>query len=583
MSPAHDIRFGPFRLDPPEGRLWQHDTPVPLTPKAFAVLHQLARQPGRRLDKDELLSAVWGERHVSDAVLKVAVREIRKALGDEARDPSYIETVHRHGYRFIAELSRPASSPDTAATLVGRRAELELLRNYRDRAFIGQRQVVFVTGEPGLGKTTLIDSFLAQQHDRLTASGHALEQFGGGEPYLPMLEALGRLSRGSHGNEVVDLLHRYAPTWLLQLPALLDPDARLELQHETRGATPERMLREMAEALEALTAVHPLILVLEDLQWSDYSTLDLIVRLARRPESARLLLLATFRPEEARRHDHPLHMLIRDLEPQPHCHNLRLDYLSTDAVANYLHARGPAPPTDRLAATIRAHTGGNPLFMTAVIDYLASQQRLVHERDRWRLRDQGGLGVPESIRQLIERQIDRLDDQDQQLLYTASVAGNEMSAIAIAHALSITLDEVEDRCDRLVNRRQFLRHAGVRKLPDRTITARYAFIHALHQHVLYERLSASRRSRLHRRIGHGGEATYGDRASDIAPELAHHFARAGDPGRAIHHLEHAAKLAARRHAAREAIGHLDHALKLANDLTDVEPACERLLLDRGLA
>jgi predicted ATPase len=151
----------------------------------------------------------------------------------------------------------------------------------------GERQIVFVTGEAGIGKTSLIDTFLRSVASDPTvrmSGGQCLEQYGTGEAYLPVLEAIGRLCR--EHRQVVDVLRAEAPMWLLQMPSLVSASDRESLSRDVLGATRERMLREMSEALEALTAEVPLVLVLEDLHWSDYSTLDLISYLARQRQSA---------------------------------------------------------------------------------------------------------------------------------------------------------------------------------------------------------------------------------------------------------------------------------------------------------
>ena len=128
------------------------------------------------------------------------------------------------------------------------------------------------------------------------AHGQCVETYGTPEPYLPMLDALGRLCREGGGDWLVTLLRKHAPTWLAQMPWLLDSADRDALERDLLGATRERMLREMAEAVEALTAEAPLVLVLEDLHWSDTATVDLVSLLARRQEPARLLLIGTYRP-----------------------------------------------------------------------------------------------------------------------------------------------------------------------------------------------------------------------------------------------------------------------------------------------
>jgi predicted ATPase len=192
--------------------------------------------------------------------------------------------------------------------LVGRDAELDRLRASLERALDGRRQVVFVTGEAGIGKTALVEGFLlraAADPQVWVARGQCLEQFGSGEAYMPALEAVSRLCQEPGRERFIDLLRRHAPTWLLQTPWLLSA-SELEALRRSAHGTRERMLREIVEAIEALTADTPLALAFEDLHWSDYSTLDLISYLARRRERARLLVIGVYRSMEAILQEHPL-------------------------------------------------------------------------------------------------------------------------------------------------------------------------------------------------------------------------------------------------------------------------------------
>src|SRR5262249_36634881 len=169
---------------------------------------------------------------VSDNVLTNCIVELRQALGDNARRPRCIATVHRQGYRFIAPLRPPASVPGPSprvaplpaphpATprLVGREAELAHLHRLYADTLHGERRVVFVTGEAGIGKTALVETFVASLRGDAglwLGHGQCIEQYGAGEAYLPLLEALGRLCRGPEGERLVALLAQYAPSWAVQ-------------------------------------------------------------------------------------------------------------------------------------------------------------------------------------------------------------------------------------------------------------------------------------------------------------------------------------------------------------------------------
>jgi hypothetical protein len=184
--------------------------------------------------KTELFDTIWADTVVTDGVLKFCIRELRSALGDDAKASQFIETVHRRGYRFIAALRCAPRIPSSRFQVqgsklptpgfVGREVELAQLQGWLEKALQGERQIVFVTGEPGIGKTTLVEafcSFLRATTELLIGVGQCVEQFGAGEAYRPVIEALRRVCRQSDGQQLISLLHKYAPSWLGQMPALL--------------------------------------------------------------------------------------------------------------------------------------------------------------------------------------------------------------------------------------------------------------------------------------------------------------------------------------------------------------------------
>jgi DNA-binding winged helix-turn-helix (wHTH) protein len=268
MEADRRLTFDDFCLDPAKERLLCGDEVVALTAKAFAVLRRLVEDGGQLVSKEELLRVGWAKTHVSDGVLKVIILEIRRALGDDPVVPRFIETVPRRGYRFIAPRTRPARRPcaeDARGALVGRDRVVAQLNDQLACARAGQRQLVFLSGEAGIGKTTVLDAFLARaasDPELLIARGTCLEHYGAAEAYLPILEAFGRLLREPGAERLIRVLEAHAPTWLVQLPWQEQRAAGETLRREVLDVTKERMLREMAEALEALTAKTPLVLVL---------------------------------------------------------------------------------------------------------------------------------------------------------------------------------------------------------------------------------------------------------------------------------------------------------------------------------
>jgi DNA-binding winged helix-turn-helix (wHTH) protein/predicted ATPase len=586
------IIFRPFQLDYADQRLFRDDDVVPLRPKPFEVLQYLSQRPGKLVTKDEILAAVWPDTTVTDTVLKVCIREIREALGDDSASPCFIETSHRRGYRFIAKIeqtdqndepinSRREQGPVSIESpprfresdVVGRDDEIARLEDFLDKSLEGKRQLVFVTGEPGIGKTTLVETFLhriSYVPKILIARGQCLEQYGASEAYMPILEAVSRFCRQSHGDDTLAVLRAHAPTLLAQIPWLIRDQERQALQLETVGATRARMLRETAEAFEALSASKPLVLVIEDLHWSDYSTLDLVSYLARRSEPARLMVVGTYRPAEVISSGHPLSSVKRELQVHRLCEELALRFLNEASVAGYLAVRFPSHRFPAaLAHFIHQRTDGNPLFIINLVDFFLSNGTITQEGGEWRLGDAltpAKTGMPDNVRQMIEKQIDTLTKGEQRLLEAASIAGVEFSTATVSSALDIDLLKAEEGFESLARRHMFLRPAASGESPDDETSARYGFIHALYQSELYKRVPSARRAHLHLRIGEHIETAFADRAAGIAAELAMHFEKGRDYRRAVFYLQHAAENAEHRFANNETVELARRGLKLVEKL-----------------
>ncbi len=594
MPPHSPLVFPPFRLDAANESLFKQSQPIPLNRKAFLVLRHLVENAGRLVSKDELLDAVWPETHVGEGVLKVAVAEIRKALDDPAASPRFIETAHRRGYRFIGEIESPhgAPVPSPALRAIERESDLARLHAAHARSLDAHRQLVFVTGETGIGKTTLVEAFVDSlaPSGAWVAHGQCLEHFGEGEPYFPVLAAIARLCRQPGRESFLEILRRHAPTWLAQMPSLVSQAGLESLKRETLGAARERMLREIAEAVEALTAQTPLVLVLEDLHWSDFSTVDLIGHLARGREPARLLIIGTFRPAEIIVKQHPLRALKRELQIHNRCSEIPIEFLSLDAVARFLALRFPGPPLPAgLARLLHQRTDGNPLFLVNCVDYLIARSQLLRGPAGWSLAvplAQIDTGIPDSLQQMIEKQLDRLSPDERRILSVASVAGMEFSTRTLAGGLasSETPAALASLCEDLVRRGQFIRPAKLIQLIDGSLLERYGFTHILYQHVLYHSVPEARRIVLHKRIGEFQEDAYSAHLPEIAAELAVHFEQGRDFPRAVRYLRLSAVTAANRCANREALDHLDHALRLLPHLPPADRfPLEAVLLDeRGI-
>jgi DNA-binding winged helix-turn-helix (wHTH) protein/predicted ATPase len=576
------IVFDRFSLDLVNECLWRGSQEIKIRPKAFAVLNYLLNRSGQLVTKEELLNAVWPETFVGDAVLKVTVGQLREALEDDPKSPRFIETSHRRGYRFIGAIAgqKRAAEPEQSLQdsahsgaffvytgVVGREQALTRMHRWLQRMLGGDRQIGFITGEAGIGKTALVDAFartIPTDGSIRVGRGQCLEQYGTGEAYLPVLEAIGRLCR--EDSRVTEIVRAHAPMWLLQMPSLLSPSEREQLSRGVSGATRERMLREMGEALDALTAQVPLVLILEDLHWSDYSTLDLISYLATRRQRAHLMLIGTFRNVELVVSGHPLKAVKQALLAKQLCRELPLEYLSEAAVYDYLAVTFPGNRFPAgLAKLIHERTDGNPLFMVNAANYLLEAGLIVLRDNTWELSvdiNNVELGVPDNIKQMIERHVDHLDAETQRTLEAASVAGVEFSTPALAAGLEEDPRVVEARCNELARQGEYIQECGMQELPNGEVVTRFGWVHALYQNVLYDRLPAARRVKLHRLIADRGEEVFGKRAVEISAELAMHFERGRDYKRAAYYLKTGANNAIRRFAYQEAVDLARHGIEL---------------------
>ncbi len=579
------LDFGEFELDEANACLLRDGKAVALAPTPFLLLCVLARQPGSLVSKDALLDSVWGHRFVSDSVLKTAISDLRKVLGDDSKHPRFIETVSRRGYRFIAVSPPAASMPPTPMAVtatdtpllpsfIGRTDEFSRLQRAWERAGSGQRAVVWLAGEPGIGKTTLIEHFLAGLGDIACARGHCMEHFGAGEPYLPVLEALADLCRSEPA--LPALLRDVAPTWLLQLPWLSSTEERDALRRELAGVGPERMLREFGELLDRYTETRPLLLVTEDLHWSDRATVQLINYMARRRSPARCMWLSSFRLAEVVALDHPLSSLRHELRLQRLCEEVVLDPFSETEVADYVALRSASLARDEaFVRALHERTDGVPLFVSSIISEVmdAKEDETTIEA---RL---ANLAVPDNLAAIIDHYIAKLDPEQRTLLCAAAVCGSDFRIETVSLALERNLSSVIAACEELIREQVWLKQSRAPDV-DEAVEPPYSFRHALFRQVLYERTPRSLRIDLHGQVGTALERERSAGVPVAASELAMHFDRARLPMIALRYYAEAAEAALQHFSPDLCISLTERALLL---LMQVPEGTERDTLEITLA
>jgi len=582
-------QFRPFRLDIANECLWRGSERILLTPKAFSLLSCLVERAGSLVTQSELMDLLWPNTFVQPEVLKTHIKDLRAVLGDDARSPRFIETQHRRGYRFIAPVAESQTGENRPATahrtLFGKDSTLVELRSSFSEACAGSAQLLFVTGEAGIGKTTLANSLesglTADVPELRVMRGHCVEGLGGREPYYPLLEGVLTMLRSSEHDWVLDRLQRFAPTWLAQFPAYVREDQSAQLFRQIGGATTERMTREFCEFIEAVTSDSPMLLVLEDVHWADSHTVGCIESLARGHWNAKVMVVATYRPVTVSVLRHPIEQLKLKLLSSGLCREIRVAPLTAEEVTHFLEEIAPRTASfSELGEFLYQRSEGNPLFMRAALQHLIAKEAVVLDERKLTIAhelDSLKTDIPDSLRQLIELQIEsELTEKQRMVLEAASVCGDSFESVLVAEATGMPVEEAEEICEQLARHGDILRALGTVTLSDGSICLQLEFIHSLYKEVLYRKLSHSRRARIHKLVGHKLESLNASRASAIAPQLAYHYEKGSEWERYPQQLLAVADTESKRFAFHSAIEVLEKALKFLSRLPKQEAEILRL-------
>ncbi|HRQ66693.1 MAG TPA: AAA family ATPase, partial [Xanthomonadaceae bacterium] len=585
-------RFESCVLDLKRRELIRDGELLRLEPQVFDVLVYLVENRERMVGKEEILEALWPGRIVTDSALSSRIKAVRQALGDNGREQRLLRTLHGRGFRFVGEVAAndasaaPPAMPQASRTtaLFGRDDELEALRRCLARALAGESQIVFVRGPAGAGKSALLTEFLRGSPGPAigVGQGQCVEFHGECEAFLPVLSALSRRCQAPGGDALVDLLLSHAPTWAMQLPALLDPERLQQANLKALGANRDRMLRELGDVIEAWTRHEPLLIAIEDLHWADPSTLGLIEWLARSHLPSRLLLVATLRGADGSGEGDKAQAMADELGLRGLATRIVLEPLTATATREWMATRLNDELADMLAETVHARTGGHPLWLSTLLEDWIAQGLLRLSAGRWELTASVAAlseELPASLRQLIERQFLRLSVEDRTLLDAAAVHGPDFCTLSLADMLDWHLDTVEARCEALAEAGGLIQDTGLMHWPDGHVAGTYDFVHQLFQEVLYQRLPPARRARLHQRLAERAEARFGERAPEVAAQLGMHFLRGHYAERAIRYLTIAAQSAFNRTANAECLEYL----RLAEGaLPDLPPGEARLRREREI-
>ncbi len=484
------------------------------------------------------------------------------------REPAAAEGV-------TADDLRLAMSAGGRRRTVGYEKQRATLREGFRAAVAGRGLMVCVAGEPGSGKTTLIEDLLGEvvASGRIShvTRGRCSERLAGSGAYLPLLDALESLLRADTRGAIAHLMQQHAPNWYAQVAPALQTVGQGKAP-QVQAASQERLKREINAFFREVCRLRPLVVFLDDVHWVDASTVDILSYVANQMNTAQMLILATYRPSELQLSKHPFGALKLHLQGEGVCQELALELLTPEDVAQFLELEFPHhhfPPT--FARFMHAKTEGSPLFMVDLVRYLRAKQVIVQDNGGWKVA--GSLpdlerDLPESARSMIERKIEQLNDDDRQLLIAAGVQGNEFDTPIVTQVLKTDVGLVEERLGTLDRVHGLVRPLRELTFPDGTPAVRYRFVHALYQNALYTRLTPTRRAALSRDVAEALLAHYGDRSAEVAAELALLLEAARDVPRAVEYFAIAAERAADVYAHGEAVELAQHGLKLLQSLPE---------------
>jgi predicted ATPase len=512
-------------------------------------------------------------------------------------------------------------------SLVARENQIAELTGYLDRAVAGDGEICFVSGEAGSGKTALVMAFAEEAQDRypelIVALGNCNSQSGIVDPYLPFREILAlltgdeeaiakRVVTPENAGRIKKLLSKSVRVLVEVAPELIGTfvpggllvgalgkaiaekagwTKRLETSGEgERGlethttAAQSRVFEQFTRFLNALAADHPILVILDDLQWADAASSALLFHLSRRIVDSRVLIVGTFRPEEVsleRRGDaHPLESVLHECKRYHGDVFVALDEVGREARLELVDAMVDLRPNllgPAFRQTLFEQTSGHPLFTIELLRDLHEAGHLIEDSEG-RLVESPGMdweAVPARVEGVIEKRVGRLDSELREMLAVASVEGEEFTAQIVAQVRQIP----ERQALATLSRELGSRHRLVRELGNETVSGRlvshYRFTHALFQHYLYEQLGSGERRLLHGEIASALEDLYTGQTQRVAVQLARHFEEAENAAKAANYHLEAGQGAIKMSAPEEAITHFRPGLELSRSLS--EPAARAKL------
>lgn len=562
------LRFGPFELDEEAWELRKSGGLVSIEPKPFAVLLHLARHRDRVVRRNELLAAVWPGLAVSDDAVYYALGKVREALGERGNTGGSIQTIRGLGLRFVAAVGAEEPAPDLSPvrprvptriepkpTLIGRAEELVRLDAALASALAGAGRIALISGEAGIGKTQLAEATLELARRRNAERHVAWARVDPGAPPFWMWAQLLRSyadtwtrdalvdAMGSDAGE----LARIEPTLPIEIGA-----ARSRILDSAESYV--RLLEALSRFLTRASRQRPQVLVLEDLQWADPSSLSALGFLARPIRQERILVVTTVREEEVLP-DHPIRAVLLDAERHESLVRIPLRGLDEGAFRKLISDVTGFSASAALAASLHARTSGNPFFAKQILGLLLERP----PQSDVELGEQLSAhlhAMPPGLRLAASRRLEGLSTSCREMLDAACVLDREFSVAVLSRVCDLASEDLAAS----------LHEAAQTHLiePSETAADHHRFVHDVVREVLYAELAEPRRLQLHRRVAESLEALHAGHLTPVVPLLAYHYGKAAlllDGTEAVDYAKDSGELARNASGYREAAKHFEQALR----------------------
>ncbi|HYC90848.1 MAG TPA: AAA family ATPase [Thermoanaerobaculia bacterium] len=573
------LQFGPFHLAPAVDLLYRGEEVVPLEPRAVRVLRYIVEHNDRVLSKEELLEEVWADVFTTDGVLKKAVSQIRRTLGDDAEQSRYIATYHGRGYRFVAPVTRVTATPPAAESsalipnydqLAGREAELLTLRAELRSTLEGAPRPVTIIGEPGIGKTQLVRHFRrwAVEQGAVALYGRFFDYRGARlAPYELFLDLLRTAVVNGKAPDPTPLRDAIEAACGIRLPAELFEDAtRADPVGGGHAGDQFRFIVPICRAWLALSRRQPLVIVLDDLQWADPGSLDVIGCLMRMLADEPLMVIAVVRADEAGSADEPVHAWLAEQAGRRTYTTVRLQRLDEtdcrEVIGKIFGIRRSGEIPRRELEKLYTLTDGNPYFLVETLRHLVAGGAIAPDAAsrRWLWKGVRDLSLPETIVTAARAKMARLPEGVRATLEQAAVIGDEFHVATLCRLTGADETEIEQLLSEGVR-------CGVLSIQGLTPGEDCRFQHSILRHVVYDAIPPRRKRVLHARVAEALQAVYGAESERIAEALAAHYSAAEDGRRAFEAGMRAWRTASSRSEWRKAVTLIERVEETSRRLT----------------